>query len=117
LDVAAAITRGLSTGAEAGYALFTEASVAAAIEAENLGIGPVPLGLLGRLVRAGGITAALQLPEPLIGDEPAALARHWLEAAQAAGTKITVDAEFGRWLEMVAALVALRRSARRPCRQ
>lgn len=113
MDVAAAITRGLRAGTAARHALFTEASVAAAIEAENLGIGPLPLGLLGRLVRAGGIAAALQLPEPLIGDEPAALARQWLKAAHTAGTEISVDEEFGRWLGMVAALIAVRRSARR----
>jgi hypothetical protein len=111
LDVAAAISRGLGSDGEARHALFTEAAIAAAIEAEALGVGPYPVGFLARLVRAGGIIAALRLPEPLIGEERIALARRWLEAALAARTGVTQDQTFARWLEMVATLLAVRRSA------
>jgi hypothetical protein len=112
LDVAAAITRFLSAGGGPRRELFAEAAIAAAIEAEGLEIGPVPVGFLGRFVRTGGIAAALQLPEPLVGDEPTKLARRWLEAAQSAGGGVPADLMLGRWLEMVAALMAARRSAR-----
>ncbi len=111
LDVAAAISKGLGTDAHTRHALFTEAAIAAAIEAEALGVGPYPVGFLARVVRAGGVTAALRLPEPLVGAEPGALARCWLEAALAAGTGVNQDQVFARWLEMVATLLAVRRRA------
>ena len=53
--------------------------------------------------------AALELPEPLIGTAPTALARDWLTAARSAGTGLAVERLFAQWLDMVAALVALRR--------
>lgn len=112
LDVAAAISRGLGADAESRHALFTEASIAAAIEAETLGIGPYPVGYLARFVRAAGVTGALRLPEPLIGAAPTALARSWLDAALAAGTGIAQDQAFACWLEMVSTLLAVRRRAR-----
>jgi hypothetical protein len=111
LDVAAAISSGLGADKGSRQVLFTQASIAAAIEAEALGIGPYPVAFLAKLVRAGGVTAALGLPEPLIGAEPTALARSWLEAAVPAGTAVAQDQEFARWLEMVATLLAVRRQA------
>ena len=114
LDVADAIRSGLGTDAEARHALFTEAAIAAAIDAETLGVGPHPVGFLASLVRAGGVAATLQLPDPLIGAEPAALAHGWLEAALAAGTGIAQDQMFARWLQMVATLLAARRRAAAP---
>jgi hypothetical protein len=111
LDVAAAISQGIGGDTGARHSLFTEAAIVAAIEAEALGMGPYPMGFLARLVRAGGVTAALRLPEPLIGAEASTLARCWLEAALAAGTGVTQDQVFARWLEMVATLLAVRRRA------
>jgi hypothetical protein len=82
------------------------------------------------VVRAGGVAEALRLPEPLIGAEPTALARRWLEAALAAADNTEAalaaadkaeaavaaadkaDLVFSRWLEMVATLVAVRQPAR-----
>lgn len=115
LDVPAAIARGIETEGRARQAMFSDAAIAAAIEAERLGVGPYPVAILGRVVRAGGVAEALRLPEPLIGAEPTALARSWLEAAvavedKAAGDK--ADLVFSRWLEMVATLLAVRLSAR-----
>lgn len=112
LDVAAAISRGIDTAGESRQAMFTDAAIAAAIEAEALGIGPYPVAILARMVRAGGVTGALRLREPLIGAEPTALARRWLEAALAARGRLEADLIFSRWLEMVATLLAMRRSAR-----
>jgi hypothetical protein len=110
LDVAAAIGRGIGADGAARQVMFTDAAIAAAIEAEDLGVGPYPVAILGRVVRAGGVAAALRLPEPLIGAEPTALARRWLEAA--AGGEAEADLVFSRWLEMVATLLAARRAAR-----
>jgi hypothetical protein len=84
LDVVAAIGRGIPADGQARQIMFTDAAIAAAIEAEELGVGPYPVAVLARVVRAGGVAEALRLPEPLIGAEPTALARRWLEAAVAA---------------------------------
>jgi hypothetical protein len=122
LDVVAAIGRGIPADGEARQVMFTDAAIAAAIEAEELGVGPYPVAILARVVRAGGVAEALRLPEPLIGAEPTALARRWLEAAlaacgkteaaRAAGGGAEADLVFTRWLEMVATLLAVRRPAR-----
>lgn len=111
-DVAAAISRGIGSPGESRQAMFSDAAIAAVIEAEALGIGPYPVAILARMVRASGVAGALRLPEPLIGDEPTALARCWLEAALATGGTMEADLIFSRWLEMVATLLAMRRSAR-----
>ena len=140
LDVVAAIGRGIPADGQARQVMFTDAAIAAAIEAEELGVGPYPVAILARVVRAGGVAEALRLPEPLIGTEPTALARRWLEAALAAADNTQAalaaadnteaalaaadkaeaavaagdkaDLVFSRWLEMVATLVAVRQSAR-----
>jgi hypothetical protein len=128
LDVVAAIGRGIPADGQARQVMFTDAAIAAAIEAEELGVGPYPVAILARVVRAGGVAEALRLPEPLIGAEPTALARRWLEAALADDTEAALavadkaeaavaaadkaDLVFSRWLEMVATLVAVRQSAR-----
>jgi hypothetical protein len=111
-DVAAAISRGIGTPGESRRAMFTDAAIAAATEAETLGIGPYPVAILARLVRASGVVGALRLPEPLVGAEPTALARCWLETALSAAEGTETDLIFSRWLEMVATLLAMRRSAR-----
>lgn len=111
-DVAAAISRGIGTPGESRRVMFTDAAIAAALEAEALGIGPYPVAILARMVRASGVAGALRLPEPLIGAEPTALARCWLETALAAAGGTEADLIFSRWLEMVATLLAMRRSAR-----
>ena len=112
LDVAAAIGRGIAAAGQARQIMFTDAAIAAAIAAGALGVGPYPVAILARVVRAGGVVAALRLPEPLIGAGPTALARRWLEAALAAGGTMEADLVFSRWLEMVATLLAVRRPAR-----
>jgi hypothetical protein len=112
LDVPAAISLGITATDASSQAMLTDAAIAAAIEAGALGVGPYPVAILARVVRAGGVVGALRLPEPLIGVEPAILARSWLEAALAAGGTMEADLVFSRWLELVATLIAVRRSAR-----
>jgi hypothetical protein len=112
LDVAAAISQGIGAAGESRHVMFTGAAIAAAIQTEALGAGPYPVGILSRFVRAGGIAAALRLPEPLVGSESSALARTWMESALAAGSSVDADLIFARWLEMVATLMAARRSVR-----
>jgi len=111
-NVAAAISHGIGASGEHRQVMFTDAAIAAAIQAQALGVGPYPVAILSRFVRAGGITAALRLPEPLVGAGASALARTWLEAALAGRSSVAADLLFARWLEMAATLMAARRSAR-----
>ena len=111
LDVPAAITRGLLLDGAARRMLYSDAAIAAAIEAEERGVGPYPVRFLAGYVRSAGVDAALALPEPLIGPERAELARDWLHAARAAGSRLEFDTLVARWLDMVAALLAVRRTA------
>lgn len=117
LDVPAAITRGLVFDGVARRMLYDEAAIAAALKAEERGVGPYPVRFLAGYVRSAGIEAALALPEPLIGPERAELARDWLFAARSAGSRLELDVLFARWLDMVAALLALRRAARERIRR
>ena len=111
LDVESAITRGRSWPGAARGALFREVAIAASWQAEELGVGPYPLSFLARYVRAAGVRGALELPEPLIGTEPAELVRNWMSAAVAADTTPADDDLFAQWLDAVAMFLAVRRSA------
>ncbi|MEU6235151.1 hypothetical protein [Kitasatospora sp. NPDC047058] len=111
-DVEAALTRGLLIDGTPRRVLFGDAAIAASYRAEALGIGPYPLGFLGRYVRAGGFAAALALPEPVIGREAGELVRGWLRAAAATGAGVQREALFARWLASVALLITLRRRVR-----
>jgi hypothetical protein len=110
LDVEAAIARGLVLDGPARKAMFTEAAIAASWHAQDLGVGPYPLAFLARCIRSMGIPAALELPEPLIGAQPTALARDWMAAAAGTGPDLARDELFARWLETIAALIATRRN-------
>jgi hypothetical protein len=112
LDVPAAITRGLLLDGVPRRMLYSDAAIAAALAAEARDVGPYPVHFLAGYVRTAGVDAALALPEPLIAPEQAELARDWLHAARAAGAGLEFDALFARWLEMVAAVLAVRRAAR-----
>lgn len=112
LDVTTAVSRGLSADGPDRQAMFTAVAIAAALAAEELRVGAYPLGFLARYIRTAGLAMALELPEPLIRPEQAKLARDWMRAAAAAPPDADRDDIFARWLEMVAALLALRRNAR-----
>ncbi|MFJ7248184.1 hypothetical protein ACIQWA_26620 [Kitasatospora sp. NPDC098652] len=111
-DVEAALTRGLLIDGTPRRVLFSEAAIAASYQAERLGIGPHPLYFLAQYVRAGGIAAALDLSEPVIGREPGELVRGWLRAAAAGGADLRRDVLFARWLAEVALLITMRRRVR-----
>ncbi|MBO0869546.1 MAG: hypothetical protein J2P15_13370 [Micromonosporaceae bacterium] len=118
LDIPAAIAAGIAGGKVQHRSMFTDAAIAASLRLEEHGVGPYPVLFLAGYVRSAGRVAALALPQPLVGSEPAELARRWLAAScpadgAPAGDDIDADIMFARWLEMVAALLSLRRSARR----
>jgi hypothetical protein len=48
-------------------------------------------------VRAGGFTAVLDPPEPVIGREAAELVRGWLRAAAATGADLQREVLLARW--------------------
>lgn len=112
LDIDAAIAAGLSDDGAARRALYGAAAIAAALRLEPYGTGPYPVRFLARYVRAVGRSAALALPEPLIGAQPTILARQWLSAASTVDDGLAGDQAFAQWLDMVAALIAIRRRTR-----
>ncbi|MFF9640871.1 hypothetical protein [Kitasatospora aureofaciens] len=75
-------------------------------------MGDNPLGFLARYVRTGGFSAALDLPEPVIGREAGELVRGWLRAAAGAGANLQREVVFARWLAEVALLITMRRDVR-----
>jgi hypothetical protein len=111
LDVSTALARGLRFDGGPRQALFTEGAIAAALALRELGLGGFPVAFLARIVRTGGLPAALGLPEPLIGPEPTGLARDWMYAAAASAQDLSPLARlererlFAAWLDAVAALV------------
>lgn len=112
LDIDAVIADGLADDGAAHRAMFTAGAIAAALRLEPFGVGPYPVRFLARYVRAAGRVAALALPEPLVGVGPGALAQAWLTAASTVDGGLVADRTFARWLDMVAALIAIRRQSR-----
>jgi hypothetical protein len=96
VDIPAAIARGELRG---------DAIVAAAIRADRLEVRPRSLTFLAEIVRRGDLSAAGRLPEPVPGADQSALVREWLAAA-------TSPAEFARWLDAVAVVLAARQQPR-----
>lgn len=114
LDVETGLSMGMLLPGTARDAMFTEGALAASWQAQDLGVGPYPVAFLAECVRVLGVEAALQLPEPLIGQEPTALARRWLSAASGPSRNITRDDLFARWLDTVATRLRAHRRAHRP---
>ncbi|WP_406207566.1 hypothetical protein OH807_35055 [Kitasatospora sp. NBC_01560] len=111
LDVEVLLRFGLPADGTHRSALFGDGAVAAAITCDRLGVLPRALVFLGEVVTAGGTRFAAALPEPLPG--PAApVARGWLEAAALVVRDPSGDLLVARWLEAVAAVLALRLTTR-----
>ncbi|MFI6445649.1 hypothetical protein [Kitasatospora sp. NPDC050543] len=110
LDVPTLIRYGIAMGGAHRAVLFGEGAVAAGLAADRLGVIPRSLGFLAEVVRSGGTRYAADLPEPLPGAAPAGLAREWLATAAAVVQNVDGDETLARWLEAVAAILALRRS-------
>lgn len=112
LNINAVIAAGMAADESARRTLFTAGAIAASLRLEELGIGPYPVRFLARYVRAAGRAEALALPEPLVGTEAVVLAHQWLTTASTVDAGLSGDRAFAQWLDMVAALIAIRRRAR-----
>ncbi|MFQ6329114.1 hypothetical protein ACLMAL_23665 [Nocardia sp. CWNU-33] len=112
VDIEQALTSGMAESGPARRALFTEAAIAASMQAEKLAVEPYSLTFLAHCVRSLGLDDALRLPEPLIGPAPTLLARNWMSAAYTgAVVDVARDDLFAQWLDMVAMLLASRKEA------
>jgi hypothetical protein len=109
LDIDTLVIDGIRSPA-ARARLFGEGAVAAAIKTDRSGTEPRSLTFLAEIVRRGGIAYASRLPEPLVTPEQSALARDWLAAALRGEAE---DQTLARWLDAVAAILTMRREARR----
>ncbi|MER6303405.1 hypothetical protein ABT247_28120 [Kitasatospora sp. NPDC001539] len=107
LDIEVLLRFGLPAPGVVRSTLFGDGAVAAAIVADRLGVLPRAVAFLGEVVRAGGTAFAAELPEPLPGPAAAA-ARDWLAAAATVVQDPTGDQLVARWLDAVAAVLALR---------
>jgi hypothetical protein len=106
LDVPTLLRAGLDTGA-GRTELFGDGAVAAAIRLDQAGVLPRSVTFLAEIVRSGGPRYAAELPEPLPRPAQTSVVRPWLSAAAGADGE-----ELARWLEAVAAVLALRANAR-----
>jgi hypothetical protein len=114
LDLPTLLRYGLFAG-EAGplrTVLFGDGAVGAAVVLDRLGTQPRSVAFLAETVRAAGLTAAVELPEPLPRPEAAAPVRTWLEAAAALAGGIDTDEAMARWLSAVAAIIELKQVTR-----
>ncbi|MEV5834798.1 hypothetical protein [Nocardia sp. NPDC052112] len=113
IDIEAAIAAGMAEPDEARSALFGAAAVAAALRADELEVDPYSLEFLAGCVRALGLEGALELPEPLIGEQRTELVRGWMSAARLPRDPDALrDQLFARWLDAVAVVLAARRRVR-----
>ncbi|MGW1324339.1 hypothetical protein ACWD64_17595 [Streptomyces antibioticus] len=129
LDITALLRYGLTAApGPLRTSLFGDGAVGAAVLLDRLDTEPRSVAYLAEVVRAGGIRAAADLPEPLPRPEAAALVRDWLEAAASApqdpasqgpapqGPSIqdpATDDTAARWLHAVATIIEVRRRTRR----
>ncbi|WP_406233404.1 hypothetical protein [Nocardia sp. NBC_01009] len=112
VDVEQALISGMGEPGPARNALFTEAAIAASMQAEKLAVEPYSLTFLAHCVRSLGLDDALRLPEPLIGSAPTLLVRNWMSAAYTgAVVDVARDDLFAQWLDMVAMLLGSRKKA------
>ncbi|MFI9255606.1 hypothetical protein [Streptomyces sp. NPDC053069] len=111
-DVALLLRYGLTQEAFR-TALFGDGAIAAAVTLDRLGVLPRSLVFVAAIVRSGGLAYAAALPEPLPSAEPAGLLREWLTGAAQTATTPQAEERSARWLEAVAEIIALRRTARR----
>jgi hypothetical protein len=90
-------------------ALFGDGAVAGAILLDRVETIPRSVSFLAELVRRGGTRHAAELPEPLPTAAQTAVVHPWLAAA---ATGPSGDERMARWLEAVAAVLALRAANR-----
>lgn len=112
LDVTALLRYGIGFGGSHRTTLFGDGAVGAAVVLDRQGVLPRAVAFLAGVVRSGGTTYAAALPEPVPGDAAAQLVRGWLQSAASVVRTVEGDHDVARWLESVAALMALRRTYR-----
>jgi len=112
LDVTALLRYGIGFGGSHRTTLFGDGAVGAAVVLDRQGVLPRAVAFLAGVVRSGGTTYAAALPEPVPGDAAAQLVRGWLQSAASVVRTVESDHDVARWLESVAALMALRRTYR-----
>ncbi|GHI06967.1 hypothetical protein AQI88_34410 [Streptomyces cellostaticus] len=110
-DVAVLLRYGLTQDAFR-TALFGDGAIAAAVTLDRLGVAPRSVSYVAKVVRAGGLRYAAELPEPLPSPEASALLRDWLETAAQLADGPEGEARVARWLDTVAEITGLRRGAR-----
>lgn len=108
LDVTALLRYGIGFGGTHRTALFGDGAVGAAVVLDRQGVLPRAVAFLAGVVRSGGTGYAAALPEPVSGDAAAQLVRGWLQSAASVVHAVEGDQDVARWLESVAALMALR---------
>lgn len=110
-DVAVLLRYGLTHDAFR-TALFGDGAIAAAVTLDRLGVVPRSLSFVAKIVRAGGLRYAVELPEPLPSREASELLRDWLETAAQVAEGPEAEGRVARWLDTVAEIAGLRRAAR-----
>ena len=108
LDLTALLRFGLPAEGRMRTTLFGDGAVGAAVTLDRLGVAPRAVAFLARVVRSGGLAFAADLEEPLPGEEAARTVRAWLDAARTVVRDIDDEDTVVRWLEAVAAVMALR---------
>jgi hypothetical protein len=116
LDVAALLRAGLGESDADRTALFGDGAVAGAILLDRVDVIPRSVGFLAEIVRSGGTRYAAELPEPLPVPAQTDVVRPWLETAASSLTGTAGDEWVARWLEAVAAVLALRTTTRQAAR-
>ncbi|MET9451947.1 hypothetical protein [Streptomyces cinerochromogenes] len=113
LDITVLLRYGLT--AEPGprrTALFGDGAAAAAVILDRLGTEPRSVAFLADTVRAGGLSRAAELPEPLPRREAATLVREWLRAGTELAGGVPADDAAATWLRSVATIIELKQLAR-----
>ncbi|MFB6435671.1 hypothetical protein ACFCVY_02660 [Streptomyces sp. NPDC056411] len=108
LDVAALVRYGFGFGGPHRATLFGDGAAGAAVALDRQGVLPRAVAFLAAIVRSGGTAYAAELPEPVPGDAAVQLVRGWLESAASVVRTVDGEQDVARWLESVAALMALR---------
>lgn len=93
-------------------ALFGDGAAAAAVVLDRLGTEPRSVAFLADTVRAGGLTRAAELPEPLPRREAAVIVREWLRTGAELVAGIAADDTAAAWLRAVATIIELKQLTR-----
>ncbi|RZS30562.1 hypothetical protein EV193_11683 [Herbihabitans rhizosphaerae] len=88
--------------------LFGEGAVAGAVLLDRVDTQPRSVSFLAPIARSGGARYVADLPEPLPTPAQTEIIRPWLTAAADTVSGSDGDEQLARWLEAVAAILAVR---------